>query len=111
MGKNLPNYFKKEHIQYGLLEFDEEKCIRCGICNTACGGGSIIIPPKKNGEKRELPYLYEPFPGVTLCVACGDCTAACPNDAIKIVQGFTVNEPYHYARIAQTSQFTYPKKY
>ena len=111
MRKRIPNYLKNKHIQYGLLEFDDAKCVRCGICANACGGGSIIIPPKKEGEKRALPYLYEPFPGVTMCVACGDCTAACPNDAIKIIQGFTVKKKYYYARIAQTSQLTYPKKY
>ncbi|TFF93197.1 MAG: 4Fe-4S dicluster domain-containing protein [Promethearchaeota archaeon] len=109
--KKVPNYFKKEHVSYGLLEFDDEKCIRCGICNTACGGGSIIIPPKKDGEERELPHLYTPYPEITMCVACGDCAAACPNEAIKIKRGFTVKEPYLYYRIVQTSELTYPKKY
>jgi len=111
MRKRIPNYYKKKHIQFGMVEFDEEKCVRCGICANACGGGSILLPPKGEGDKKGLPYIYEPFPGITMCVACGDCVAACPNDAITITQGFTVKEKYYYARIAQTSQFTTPRKY
>ncbi|MHA1334234.1 MAG: 4Fe-4S binding protein [Promethearchaeota archaeon] len=109
--KRIPNYFKVKHMTTGLLEFDDKKCTRCGICATVCGGGSIIIPPKDENGKQGLPYLESPFPGITMCVACGDCVAACPNKAIKIVRGFTVNKPYFYARLTQTNEFTYPKKY
>lgn len=111
MGKKMPNYLNPEHITSGIIEINDEKCTRCGICATACGGGSIILPPKKEGKKRELPYVEELVPGIVACVACGDCCAACPNGAIKIKRGFTVNKPYFYARLVQTTEFTYPKKY
>ena len=111
MRKRIPNYFKTKHMVYGQLQFDDKKCTRCGICATACGGGGIIIPPKKEGEKRALPHVDEPFPGVSLCVACGDCTAACPNEAVKVIRGFTVKKPYYFARLTQTNNLTYPKKY
>ena len=111
MGKKIPYYVNPNHLTSGLLEFDDEKCTRCGLCASACGGGSIVIPPKVEGEKRGLPYVEELAPGISGCVACGDCTAACPNGAIKIIRGFTINKPYYYARLTQTSNFAFPKKY
>jgi len=111
LGKKIPNYLNPNHITSGIIEFADEKCTRCGICATACGGGSIVIPPKSEGEKRGLPYVEELVPGISGCVGCGDCYAACPNGAITVKRGFTVNKPYYYHRIVQTSKLTFPKKY
>ena len=111
MGKKIPTYTDPNHIITGLLEFNEEKCTRCGICASICPGGSIIVPPKNEHEKRELPVIIENPPGITDCIACGDCLAACPNKAITITRGFRVKKPYYYHRITQAINFTYPKKY
>lgn len=108
----LPEYNKKEHMSTGIIEFDDEKCTRCGTCAPLCPSRSIIIPPKNvNRDNRELPYNEEVFPGITLCMACGDCLAACPNNAITIKRGLRVTEPFLYHRITQSQKFTYPKKY
>ena len=112
MGKGkLPDYENPDQITTGIVEFDDEKCTRCGTCAKACGGASIIIPPKVEGEKRALPQLVEAAPDVTLCVACGDCLAACPNGAITIKRGFRVKPPYLFQKYVQQPEFTYPKKY
>ena len=111
MGKKIPTYTDPDHITSGLLEFDDEKCTRCGICAKICPGGSIVVPPKTDTGERGFPALSETSQGITDCMACGDCLAACPNKAIKIVRGFRVNKPYFYYRITQDVKFTYPKKY
>ncbi len=111
MGKKIPDYDNPEHVTTGILEFNDETCTRCGTCASICPGRAIIVPPKKEGEKRGLPSLVEIAPGVTLCMGCGDCSAACPNKAIKVIRGFAVKSPYFYARLTQTDNFTFPKKY
>lgn len=109
--KKIPDYDNSEHIDTGILVFDDSKCTRCGICASLCPGRSIVIPPKKENGKRDLPYNEEIAPGITACMACGDCLAACPNKAITITRGFTVKKPYFYYRISQSTKFSYPTKY
>jgi ferredoxin len=112
MGKGkLPDYDDAEKIITGLVEFDDEKCTRCGICASLCPGRAIMVPPKVEGEKRGLPYLNEIAPNISPCMSCGDCSAACPNKAITIKRGFRVKEPYRYCRLTQSTPFTFPKKY
>ncbi|MHA1148294.1 MAG: 4Fe-4S dicluster domain-containing protein [Promethearchaeota archaeon] len=109
--KKIPDYNNPEHIITGIIEFDEQKCTRCGVCASLCPGRAIIVPSKKENGKRDLPYTEEVVPGITACMACGDCLAACPNKAIIIKRGFTVKKPYFYYRISQSPKFSYPKKY
>ncbi|MFX0101520.1 MAG: 4Fe-4S dicluster domain-containing protein [Candidatus Hodarchaeota archaeon] len=112
MGKGkIPDYDSSKDMITGILEFDDEKCNRCGTCASICPGRSIIIPPKQQGEKRGIPYLDELVPGVSLCMGCGDCLAACPNGAITVKRGFTVKEGFHFRRLSQDAKLTFPKKY
>jgi MinD superfamily P-loop ATPase len=53
---------------------DQNKCVKCGKCITACKPGALIGIEKK-------PVLI-PF----LCEGCGVCTIVCPTSAISIVR-------------------------
>ena len=56
-----------------IVKIDEEKCIGCGQCASACHEGAIDMI----GGKAKL--MREDY-----CDGLGDCLPACPVDAIKI---------------------------
>lgn len=49
------------------LEISEDKCIRCGVCNSTC--------------KLDVDIMNNPNSGE--CIRCGDCIKACPKNAIN----------------------------
>ncbi len=53
------------------LEVDEEKCIKCGACQKACG---------MDIKTWQTPNSMD-------CIRCGDCMRACPKDAISSTWG------------------------
>lgn len=104
----IPDYDRRKDMSTGKLAFDDEKCIRCGICTTLCPGRSVLMDKTPEGEKG-LPYLDEIAPDVGLCIACGCCLAACPTGAISIERGF---RPGHfYKRLTQPPEMVYPHRY
>jgi len=105
----IPDYDSAVDMTTGLIEFDDEKCTRCGICVQICPAGSIIMDKTVPGKKADLPYLDSVSPDVTLCIACGCCLAACPTDAISIKRQF--NPGHFYKRLSQTEKMIYPHKY
>jgi|SRR5271157_3307073 len=112
MGKGkVPDYDNPQHMTTGILEFDDEKCTRCGTCTYPCVSASLKLPPKIQGEKRGVPYVEELLPGVIPCVACGDCVAACPRGAISIQRGMRINPPFFGQRLTQSTKLTYPRLY
>ncbi len=112
MGKgSVPDYDDPEQITTGIIVFDEGKCICCGSCKYPCPCGVIQFPPKKEGEKQQMPYLDEIAPGIIPCMACGDCSAACKQGAITPKRGFRVHFPYFYSHGRQAKEFAYPRKY
>ena len=52
------------------VRFDEDRCIACGKCATACHYNALAL------IKGKVLFFPE------LCHACGACIVACPNDAV-----------------------------
>ena len=50
------------------MDFDEEKCLRCGKCAHAC---RMCVDPSKTPNSAE-------------CIRCGDCVKTCPVNALKL---------------------------
>jgi len=55
--------------------FDNEKCTRCGMCQTICPEGCIH---ETEEEFMEPDYIY--------CKGCGLCAEECPAEAITMKQ-------------------------
>jgi|SRR3989339_63339 len=58
-----------------IIQIDEEKCIGCGKCASACAQGAIQMI---NGKAKLVAENY--------CDGLGVCIGHCPVDAIKIIQ-------------------------
>jgi 2-oxoacid:acceptor oxidoreductase delta subunit (pyruvate/2-ketoisovalerate family) len=56
-------------------EGDESKCKRCGICETFCPEGTIMVTPE---EGPLFDYRH--------CKGCGVCANECPFKAITMVR-------------------------
>lgn len=52
------------------IEFNEKKCIDCGLCRMTCINQNGIDVDKHNAE------------GLAVCINCGQCSAICPTGAI-----------------------------
>ncbi|OPY36479.1 MAG: Pyruvate synthase subunit PorD [Methanoregula sp. PtaU1.Bin051] len=55
--------------------FDNEKCSKCGLCQTVCPEGCIH---ETDEEFMEPDYTY--------CKGCGLCAEECPGGAIEMKQ-------------------------
>ena len=58
------------------ISVDNEKCISCSLCESACAFGSLVM---EDGYPRILDD----------CRLCGECVQACPQDAITIKEAET----------------------
>ena len=61
------------------------KCIACGLCQSACPNGTIRITPE-TGKSRKRLVLYEYDLGA--CMFCRLCVNACPTGAIRFSTDF-----------------------
>jgi polyferredoxin len=54
-------------VSFYRFRIDEQKCTKCGICQSTC--------------KLSIPVYLKP--NSTECIRCGDCIEACPVNAIE----------------------------
>jgi len=78
------NCLKAEENDVGIkggikVEWNEEKCIQCGVCVKACRGKAIKLEDNKITINQEA------------CNFCGRCTKACPTDAYDETHGYIVS--------------------
>lgn len=64
--------FGGAEIKYKGLKIDQDKCIRCGICEKGC---SFLAVQKKNDGQFEINR--------NRCDECGDCVEHCPAHAVQ----------------------------
>ena len=105
----IPNYFKKNQMIYGFVDFDPKACTGCGICVSICPARGLMLSQRPDHSQKKIPLLIETAPGISLCMACGDCTAACPEAAIIIKRGF--NAGFFFRKLSQKPELTLPQKY
>jgi heterodisulfide reductase subunit A len=66
-----------------VCDVDEDKCVSCGACITACTYGAIEFYETPAGRKAKVNPV--------LCKGCGLCNAKCPTAAIQL-KHFTDDE-------------------
>jgi len=81
----IPTYNDPEQMQFGIVEFDLEKCTGCAMCVAVCPADALITMDKK-------PRMRQ----ANECAFCGDCAALCPAGAI------TMKSPYRFTRFYKT---------
>ena len=74
-----------------IVRIDEEKCVGCGLCASACHEGAIgVIDGKARLVTDEC------------CDGLGHCLPACPSGAISLVPRETSGQPHSYkTRLSQ----------
>jgi nitroreductase/NAD-dependent dihydropyrimidine dehydrogenase PreA subunit len=73
-----------DDIHMGVMNIDEDKCNKCGLCMDNC--------PFRCWEKNEdgFPVMKEEY----ACFSCYNCKVACPNDAVKIIDNYHVDDGF-----------------
>jgi len=67
-------------------EANTHLCTGCGICETACPNGTIIILTKKDEKNKKTldKFIYR----FDTCIVCNICIEMCPFDAIEMSLDF-----------------------
>jgi len=66
-----------------VREYEEQSCIRCGVCIRECPCG--LMPTMINLSSRKEMWLQAKSYGALDCIECGICSYVCPS-RIKLVQ-------------------------
>lgn len=74
-------------IYDGKSHIDQEKCIKCGKCKSACSYGAILKMERPCVKACGVKAIHEDENGCaeidqSKCVSCGQCLANCPFGAI-----------------------------
>jgi NAD-dependent dihydropyrimidine dehydrogenase PreA subunit len=68
----------KPAAAFNPIRIDEQKCVRCDLCDWICPGDLIY---HEEGNKAKLPVVAYPDE----CWYCGLCQSICPTQAIEVV--------------------------
>jgi len=64
----------------GLLRYDKESCVDCGLCMKDCPTGAIRIENRGTREQRDMhAYL-----NMGKCIFCGQCADSCAKKSITL---------------------------
>lgn len=66
----------------GMIEFDLNTCIRCGMCARDCPSFACVMEPAEDGGKPR-PVFY-----MDRCMFCAQCEESCPKDCITLTQKY-----------------------
>lgn len=61
--------------------FQEERCKGCGLCESACPKGIIVLSKEKINAKG---YHPAEITDETQCIACASCAMMCPDTVITV---------------------------
>lgn len=76
--KNLGIIKSGEHVRYGDVKVDEDKCTLCVSCVDACNVGALSADKRDNSLKLNA----------SICTTCGYCEATCPESGcMEVVRG------------------------
>ena len=81
--KRIPIYDDPAQVQWGIVEFDNNKCSSCGVCVKICPASTLEMIDKQ----IRMTQVIE-------CMACSDCVAICPEQAITITRNFKYSGYY-----------------
>jgi electron transport complex protein RnfB len=78
----------------GLPQFDDEKCVRCGLCVKACPRNLIELIPEKAKlgnacSSKDKGKVVRKICKVG-CIACGACVKICESGAIQLVDNLAI---------------------
>ena len=116
--KKIPDMLSKEDITTGLVAFDYDLCVACGVCVISCPSRvigwddskeTLALQEKQKKKKKGRPYLDFYTDDMAFCIACGCCAAGCGKGAITVKRANRTG--HYYQKLTQTEQMTYPKRY
>ena len=81
--RRIPLYDDPSQVEWGVVEFDHEKCCGCGMCVKICPSSTLEMMDQKVRMKQPVE-----------CMMCSDCVAICPEDAIVAIRNFRYTGRY-----------------
>lgn len=85
--------------------WNENKCIKCSLCETICPHSAILIKKVLETEIKNPPSDFKfiknsngecfcLFVDTTKCTGCGNCINACPTKALSLIENLNTDKKY-----------------